>query len=143
MVVPNKNNRTWLAATGICTLLSLALVWTALAANEPGLAISKTGANQYSVGITNGTNTAYYELYHTPVVGDSAYPWMLLVMGTQGQTNFSVDGGPTMTGFFFVGVGNDWDGDGVQNYRDANPNSAIFGQLTITVDSPTNGAVFQ
>lgn len=143
MIIPNKKKRTWLAATGVGSLLSLAVIWTALAANEPVLTISKTGANQYSVVITNGTNTAYYELYHTPVVADAAYPWMLLVIGTQGQTNFSVDGGPTMAGFFFVGVGNDWDGDGVQNYRDANPLSTNFGQLTITVDSPTNGVVFQ
>ena len=45
-------------------------------------------------------------------------------------------------GFMRAAIRSDWDGDGVQNYRDGNPSDASVGALTITIDSPTNGTVF-
>jgi hypothetical protein len=143
MSIPKHVSKTWLAAALLTGLLSLAVIRTVFATNEPVLTISKTGANQYEISITNGTNNAYYELYHTPVLADTAYPFILLTTNAQGQTNFTVNAGVNLTGFFVVGVGRDWDGDGIENYRDANPISTNIGQLSITIDSPTNGMVFQ
>lgn len=139
MLNPTQRTTTWRATVCLAGLISLAAWWSALATNEPVLTISKSGTN-FVVGITNGTNTAYYELYHTPVLGDAAYPWTLLIMGTQGQTNFTLAPGANPHAFFFVGEGNDWDSDGIENYRDANPNGTNVGQLAITIDSPANGA---
>jgi hypothetical protein len=137
----NKYNRTWLAAIGLGSLFSLTVIWTAFATNEPVLTITPTGTNHYQIVITNGTNTGKYELYHRALLVNPAYPWTLISVGTAGQTNWTVDGGPNGLGFFMVGVGNDWDSDGVPNSQDANPTNANIGALSITIDSPTNGMV--
>jgi len=115
----------------------------AVADDPPVLQITPLGSNQFQIQITNGVSTGYYELYHTPVLVDDAYPWTLLSVGNMGQTNFTVDGSLNYTGFYFVGVGNDWDGDGVPNSQDADPKNPYIGQLTITIDSPTNNSVVQ
>lgn len=143
MPIPTQKTTLWLAAVCLAGLVSAAALWTALAEDQiPTIekpTISKSGTN-FVVGITNGTNTAYYEVYHTPVLEDPAYPWTLLVVGAQGQTNFTFAPGANPHAFFFVGVGNDWDGDGTPNSQDANPSSTNIGTLAITIDSPTNGA---
>jgi hypothetical protein len=127
----------------VASALGAAALWQGgrlLAEDEPVIAITRTGTNQFEIQIvTNGLSDGFYELYHTPVLGDPAYPWTLLIMGTQGQTNFVVQDDPNMTAFFFIGVGNDWDGDGIENYRDADPKNAHLGQLAITIDSPEDG----
>lgn len=37
----------------------------------------------------------------------------------------------------------DWDGDGIENSRDANPRNESTGPLSITIDSPNPGAIIQ
>lgn len=139
MPIPTQNVTTWRATVCLAALLSLAALWSALATNEPVLTITRSGTN-FVVGITNGATNGIYELYYTPVLGDAAYPWTLLSTNAAGQTNFTVAPGANPIAFFFVGVGNDWDGDGIENFRDANPNGTNVGTLAITIDSPTNGA---
>jgi len=139
MLNPTQKPALWRAAVCLAGLVSAAALWTALADDPLGLTITRDGTN-FVVGITNGTTNGVYELYYTPVLDDPAYPWTLLVTNAAGQTNFTVAPGANPFAFFFVGVGNDWDGDGVQNYRDASLTNANIGPLTITIDSPTNGA---
>ncbi|MEW6306556.1 MAG: hypothetical protein AB1705_24080 [Verrucomicrobiota bacterium] len=134
--------RRWFAFGAALAAVGLLTVFKVMA-DDPVLKITQTASNVFQIQITNGTNTAYYELYHTPALDDPAYPWTLLVVGYQGQTNFSVTNLANLRGFFLGGQGLDWDGDGVNNASDAAPTNASIGQLTITIDSPTNGAVFQ
>jgi len=118
-------------------------VWNTVAQSgpQPVLSITRTNTNQFFILITNGVTNASYELYRRPAL-DPFYPWTLHIMGSQGQTSFLANMGLEYSGFFVVTVGNDWDGDGIENYRDANPNDTNIGVLTITIDNPTNGSVF-
>ena len=65
-----------------------------------------------------------------------------MIDGTPGQTNFTVSEGMMLSGFFEAAIGTDWDGDGIPNYMDGNPIDPNVGALTITIDSPANGTVF-
>jgi hypothetical protein len=137
-----KNNR--LTAVSL-TLISVALLVAAYCAMAqtappPGVTISALGSNQYSVVITNGALTNY-ELYWTPVLGDSTYPWQLIALNTNGATNFPVDGGEFSSGFFKATVEQVF--NGVADYQLADPNNPSLGILTVTITSPTNGAVIQ
>jgi len=109
---------------------------------QPGLTITPTGTNQVLIIITNGVSYANYEIFRTPLLGNSVYQWTLHIEGALGQTNFIADKGMMLTGFFKAGVGSDWDGDGIPNNVDANPSDAAVGALTITIDTPANGTVF-
>jgi hypothetical protein len=131
---------TTLGAVGM--LMGIVLSAFAQTPPQPVLIMTPTGTNQFLIVITNGASYANYELFHTPLLGDPAYPWTLQVEGTLGQTNFSVNMGMMLSGYFKAAVGNDWDGDGVLNSMDGNPSDANVGALSITIDSPTNGTVF-
>jgi hypothetical protein len=82
-----------------------------------------------------------YDVYYTPAI-ETNMTWSILATGHIGQTTFTV---PMLgwQGFYRGAVGGDWDGDGILNWMDADPRSTNTGALTITIDSPLNGAVFQ
>jgi hypothetical protein len=126
-------------ACGVCIAIATAMA----DAPQPGIAISALGTNTFQITITNGWASTNYELYLTPVVGDSAYPWKLINRGSLGQTNWTVDGAQNLTGFYSIWLGSDADGDGIENYRDSDPLNPNLGQLTITIDSPTDHSTFQ
>jgi len=107
----------------------------------PYLTITPTNANQALITVLNDTNPGNYELWWTPVLADPNYPWTLQSVGLVGQTNFIVNM-DSPTAFFRAVVGSDADGDGVPNYMDGDPNNAAVGALTITIDSPLTGNVF-
>jgi hypothetical protein len=136
---PNGLILTGACACGVCIAIASALA----DAPQPGIAISPLGTNIYQITITNGWASTNYELYLAPVVGDTAYPWVLINRGALGQTNWTVDGGPNFTGFFQTSLGSDMDMDSIENYRDADPTNPYIGQLTITIDSPTDHSTFQ
>ena len=111
-----------------------------LAQTAPFLTVAPTGTNQLLITITNGSGATTYDLYTTPVLGDPvSYPWTAAVIGTNGQTNFTVSTGPFSTGFFKVVV----DTNGVPIWQAADPNNPGAGILAVFIDSPTNGAVLQ
>lgn len=122
----------------LIVLCSLCAAVVATSDEAPVLQITKTGTNTHEIGITNGTNTGYYELYHTPALADPVYSWTLLIVGTQGQTNFPVTNLVNFTGYYTICVSKDWDGDSVENYQDANLNSTNICVLTILIYSSTN-----
>lgn len=106
----------------------------------PALTISSLGSNEFSFVITNGVSTNY-ELYWTPTLNDpSNYPWTLLTVGSTGQTNFSVNAAGWSVGFFRASIEQFY--NGVPDYELADPNNPSLGPLTITIDSPTNGFIF-
>lgn len=123
-----------LAAVGFTVYTTLADV------PQPVLTIAPLGSNQYSISITNGDTNANYELYWTPVLASQTYPFNLLVVGDQGQTNFNVDAGAWISLWFRASVGTDWDSDGIPNYMDGNPSDSSVGALSVTIDSPVNGS---
>lgn len=106
---------------------------------QPGIAIGLTNTDQVLVTITNAVSYANYELYRRTLL-DTAHPWALRIVGTQGQSNFVTDMGVDLS-FFVVGVGSDWDSDGIPNSQDGDPLDSGTGILVVTIDSPAQGAV--
>lgn len=137
------SKRLGIALISLCAFGIIIAAVKVFADPPPVLTIANLGTNQYSITITNGVITANYELYWTPILGNPDYPFSLLAIGTEGQTNFLVDAGTYQTGFFEVVSGTDWDGDGVPNWEDAAPSDPTIGILTVSIDSPTNGMVLQ
>jgi hypothetical protein len=132
--------------------LSLAIVFAGVAfvveraagQAAPGLTISRLGTSQVDIVITNGSSTVNYEIYRTPILGDDFnYPFTLHLIGNQGQTSFVADFGIETRGYFRAAVGSDFDSDDVPNAIDGQPNNSAVGALTITIDSPANGANIQ
>ena len=106
---------------------------------QPVLAITSVASNQMTITITNGVNYASYDLYTTPVLASPAFPWTAALIGTNGQTNFTVNMWPYQTGFFRVIL----DTNGIPIWQAADPNNPSAGILTVFIDSPTNNAVLQ
>jgi hypothetical protein len=91
--------------------------------------------------LLDGDTNKSYDIYFVSPLLSSNTPWNLIVaLGSQGQTNFTVMV-TNLYGCFQAAEGNDWDGDGVLNYMDANPISTNVGVLTITIEAPTNGSL--
>lgn len=131
---------------GLLVVLLLLLVVRPLLAQvpQPGLTVALSSTNQLQIVITNGSSTVNYEIYRTPVLGDEEnYPFVLHLIGNPAQTSFVANFGIETRGWFRAAVGSDWDGDGIQNYLDAQPSSTNAGILSITIDSPANGANIQ
>lgn len=143
MKTRKRNLILWLPGGLAVAALASWAIWDALGdVPAPVLQATLASSNQVNVLITNGLSTANYELYWTQVLGDPVYPWALLQSGTLGQTNFSVPMYSTEIGFIRAAIGTNWDGDSAANYMDGNPSDPLVGALTITIDSPTNGTVF-
>jgi len=102
----------------------------------PILTIASTGTNQLLITIINGVTATNYDIYTTPVLGDTVnYPWTAAVIGTNGQTNFTV----TMlypTSFYRAVV----DTNGVPIWAAADPSNPGAGYLAVFIDSPVNGS---
>jgi hypothetical protein len=127
------------------TTLSLAVILTAATVivavktlaqiPPPVLAITPLGTNTYSIAIANGVPATTYGIYWTPVLGNADYPWMVLV-GTNGQTNFMLNMEQYDSGFFMGAVNT----NGIPPWELANPDDPGLGILSVTIDSPANGA---
>jgi hypothetical protein len=137
----NKKLTLWLPAGLVLAALSSVVVWKAVGQSVPApvLKASLVSTN-VQINITNGVSTAIYELYWTPSLNDSLYPWAWLAVGTQGQTNFLLDVSQTIQGFIEAKVGNDTDLDSIVDWQDSRPNDASKGILTISIESPVNGS---
>ena len=135
-----QRNSTALTRTMLAAGLFVCLTGILLAQTAPFLTVTQTGTNQLLITITNGVSATTYDLYTTPVLGDTVnYPWTAAVIGTNGQTNFTVNTGPFQMAFFRAVL----DTNGVPIWQAADPNNPSAGILTVFIDSPTNGAVLQ
>jgi hypothetical protein len=138
----------WVIGGGLCLLIAAGgLMFVVMRASaqvpQPGLTVALSSTNQLQIVITNGSSLVNYEIYRTPVLGDDlTYPFLLHIIGNQGQTSFVASFGIETRGWFRAAVGSDWDGDGILNYLDAQPSSTNVGILSITIDSPLHGTVF-
>jgi hypothetical protein len=136
--------KTMLCSGALLAAIAFGILWSRAYADDvpqPVLKITQTATNEFQIQITNGVTFANYELYRRPVLENPVFPFTLHIIGTQGQSNFTVTAGVDTTGFFIAAIGSDWDGDGIQNYQDAQPSSAGAGVLTISIVDPANGAV--
>lgn len=111
-------------------------------AQQPVLKITGLGTNQFFIEITNAVSTTNYTLYWTPALANPNYPWIVLTNNNVGESNFLVDANGWDTGFFKILTGTDFDGDGISEWLDAQPQNPSVGILSITIDSPINGTDF-
>lgn len=119
-------------------------MWAGVARSDdgPGLSIQILASNQLSLTVTNGASTNQYEIQRRDAF-DELNSWNYHVGGAVGQSNFTVNMGIQQVGFFRAIACVDCDGDGVENWRDADPNDPAVGLLTVTIDSPANGSTIQ
>ena len=118
------------------------LIRPSVQAALPGLTIALSN-DTVMLTVTNGATNVFYEIYATNAVS-SNLTWSLSATGGLGVTNFSVPMGAATINFFKARAGNDWDGDGILNFQDANPNNYNTNDLlSVTIDSPTNGSTIQ
>jgi hypothetical protein len=107
---------------------------------QPVLAITAIASNQMTITITNGVSSGIYDIYTTPVLAnEAAYPWTAAVIGTNGQTNFTIILGPYPAGFYRAVV----DTNSVPIWAAADPSNPSAGYLAVFIDSPANAAVLQ
>jgi len=120
------------------------VIWTmrervlAQSVPQPVLKIAPTNGNQILLTITNAVASTNYEIYRTPLLGDTNFPFEPYIIGSVGQSNFTADIGVDLTGFFRATIGVDLDSDSVPDWKDASPLDPTIGVLSITIDSPTN-----
>ena len=138
----NLRSKLQISFAGACAVGSVFIAVLAFGQSvpQPVLKIAPTNDTQFLISITNAVASTNYEIYRTPLLFDTNFPWTLYSVGSVGQSNFVVDMEAEPTGFFRATIGSDWDLDGVPNYMDANPLDPTIGVLSITIDSPTNGA---
>ncbi len=105
----------------------------------PYLTITPTNGNQLLITVLSDASPANYQLWWTPVLVNSAYPWTAVELGAAGQTNFIVSMDVYPAGFFRAL----WDTNSVPLWQAADPNNSSAGVLTVFIDSPANGAVLQ
>ena len=141
MKIKTKSIKMYAAVCVASSAFAFATQLPAQGIPTPGLTVTQTATNQLRVTITNGLSTANYELYSRLLI-DPVFPWKLQTIGTTGQTNFTVSMDTYDSGFFEIFVGNDWDGDGIPNYMDASPTNSGVGALSITIQSPANGTIY-
>jgi hypothetical protein len=135
----------WLCLTVISAGITAFVVLRANA-QDPQLAISQTGATELQITVTNAPTGAQYELQRIADLNDTLDPnfyWPTEVVGDVGQTNFVIEMGIFSSSYLRVLGCVDCDGDGTPNHQDGQPGSTNVGILSITIDSPLNGANIQ
>lgn len=120
--------KNWSKLVGAITLASLVVyacisVWGQTA---PGLRIAVTGTNQVTITVTNAVTNAQYQLYYREFL-DTNSDWLFLTGGAVGQSNFPVNIGDTVQGFF----------QATYNPGFTPPT------ITVIIQSPLNGSVIQ
>jgi hypothetical protein len=125
---------------GIFTVGSIfvATTLTVWSQSTPFLSITPLGTNQYSITFTNSPPSTY-DVQWTPYLNNPDYPWTWAAVGTNGQSTFQISGGVYPSGFFRTIL----DTNSVPLWEAADPNNPAAGILTVTIDSPANGAVIQ
>jgi hypothetical protein len=124
-----------------CVALIATLLWAYSGrSTPPGLSALLSNSTNLQLTVTNSVAGSIYELYYTPTL-DTGYTWQWFAVGTTNQTNFTVDITGTYSGFFRAESGLDRDADGIENFRDADPNNAAINYpLTVIIETPLNGS---
>lgn len=134
-----KIRRYWAVLALSAGLIAVFAIFTLKAlADPPVLTIQPLGTNHFFISITNAVPTNSYELHWSLSLNDPVnYPWELATLPGS-DTNWIVDMQDYPLGFFRVSVEQFF--NGVPDYQLADPNNPSLGRLSITIDSPTNGA---
>lgn len=131
-----------LTKLSIAAILAIGTVIVAVKAlaqtSPPTLTITALGTNSYNITLWNGNGLAY-ALEWTPVLDSADYPWTVAALGTNGQTNFFFNGEGYDNGFFMALLST----NAIPPWELADPNNPSLGILTVTIDSPANGATIQ
>jgi hypothetical protein len=141
--------KTWVFILLLCVTVILSVVGLVHAqVPQPGLTVAVTATNQsfVKITVTNAPSGAQYELQRVNDLNqvlDPGFVWPTAAVGAIGQTNFVMGMGIFEFGFFRISGCIDCDGDGVPNWQDGNPFDTNVLGLTITIDSPINGANVQ
>ena len=132
-----------LRATANGTALAIILFaghWALAQSTAPVLTVAPTGTNQLLITVTNPVDSVSYELWTTPVLGNTTdYPWTIAAVGQTNQVTFTVPIGPYPAGFYRAFL----DTNAIPLWEAADPNNPSLGILAITIDSPTNNSVIQ
>jgi hypothetical protein len=110
-----------LASLAVCAVYACVSVWGQTA---PVLNIAATGTNQMSIIVSNGVSNGVYQLYYREFLNTN-YPWIFITNGAHNQTNFQINIGDTVSGFFQATY---------------NP-GFVTPTITVVIQSPTNGAL--
>lgn len=106
----------------------------------PELNISPTATNGVlNLWVMNGDSQTSYQILrsYSPDIGTFTET---AVIGSIGQTNFSLSMGADLYRFFRATPDLDWDDDGVENWRDGQPYTNSVGLLSVTIELPVNGS---
>jgi len=141
--VSQRNCGRWFGFAGSCIgLITLALTWwpgVGWTSPIPGVKAVLSTNGTLSITVTNGVTNEYYTIYTQDYL-DTNIRWSGSITGAIGQTNFSVTIGQSFR-FFRAESGIDRDGDGIENYRDADPNrSNINYALRVIIENPVTGS---
>jgi hypothetical protein len=109
------------AILAVCAVYACVSAWGQTA---PVLTIAPSGSNAVVVSITNGVTNGLYQIYYREDLSTNSQ-WFYFTNGTAGQTNFYINIGDTITGFFEA----------------AYNSSFVTPTITVIIQSPTNGAV--
>jgi hypothetical protein len=116
-----------IAGACLLALFTILKIGSTLGQSAPGLSIAMTNGNTaVSLVVTNGTNTAKYQIYRTEFLATNA-DWHLVTNGGTGVTNFTISIEDRTSGFFEA-----------RN----NTNTLPF-VLNLIIASPANGANIQ
>jgi len=134
-----QQRRWWFAsASAAMMLISFLAVIRSKGQTAAVLQISSLGSNQVLITISNGGPGLGFDIQRR-LTFEPGYDW-ITIPGTNSQTNFVVDKGIDMTGFFRAVSCGDCDGDGIPNWADPQPTNPAVSNLVVTIDTPANGA---
>jgi hypothetical protein len=145
MKIKRNGWRQWLGSAGFCLLILGVILWRTVpwgeASEIPAVRLTLSN-DSVLITVTNGTNNEWYDIYTRLSLHDY-HPWSIAATGALGATNFWLSRGPYQSSFYKA-EWNDRDRDGIPSFKDADPNSSnVNGVLTITIQSPLNGANLQ
>jgi hypothetical protein len=142
----NPSLATRLFAAGLASILSAALFGPSVAQAQtnvkPELSIGPSGTNDVvNVTVMNGDPQLSYQILFalSPDINSFTNPETIAI-GNIGQTNFSLSMGADMYRFYRAAPDFDWDDDGVENWKDAQPYTNSVGLLSVTIELPAKGS---
>jgi len=140
---PKRRSWAW-ATLSLLVASAFSTVLIRSAGADPGLSVSLISSNQVRITVTNALAGETYVLYRrddlNELQGTNDTRWKPVQIGAPGQTVFTNDFGIFLMGFLRTVSGTNWDADAAVNWIDADPLNSSIGALTVTIESPANGA---
>jgi hypothetical protein len=131
-----------IALAGLSALITLGHVAAQAQTNvTPELSIAGSPTNgMVDVSVLNGDAQTSYQVLFSLAPDLNSFT-NTAAIGNIGQTNFSLSMGAYIYGFWRATPDLDWDDDGVENWKDAQPYTNGVGLLSVTIELPANGSI--